>query len=33
MEVELEHVLLNKGELKRWVELDAIRYHTVAYVV
>lgn len=33
MQVELEEVLLNKGELRRWIELDNFRYHTVVYYV
>lgn len=33
MEVQLEEVLLNKGELKRWVELDSFRYHVAIYYV
>jgi hypothetical protein len=31
LQVELEEVLLNKGDLKRWVELDAMRYHAFVY--
>lgn len=33
MKVELEDVLLNKGDLKRWIELDAVRYHAIVYYV
>jgi len=33
MQVDIEQVLINKGELKRWVELDTIRYHAVVYTV
>ncbi|AFZ49998.1 hypothetical protein Dacsa_1302 [Dactylococcopsis salina PCC 8305] len=33
MQVELEEVLLNKGELKRWVELDSFRYNALVYYV
>lgn len=34
MQVELEEVLINKGDLKHWVELDSFRYHLVlAYVI
>lgn len=33
MQRELEEVLLNKGELKRWVELDTFRYNAVVYYV
>lgn len=33
MQVELEEVLLNKGELRRWIELDNFRYHAVVYYV
>mgnify|MGYP006422265119 CR=1 FL=1 len=33
MQAELEEVLLNKGELKRWVELDSFRYHAFVYYV
>jgi len=33
MQVELEEVVLNKGELKHWVELDSFRYNALVYYV
>lgn len=31
MQAALEEVLLNKGDLKRWMELDSLRFHIKVY--